>query len=148
MSSVLNASALDAQNERNDLDDACIESVDFDRDERLSEGTNGLETFLVVTASTTNKDADLVCDEEGLYSLRARMMLLKVAVTLVKLAITTTNNEILPSGLGLPRWIKSTEENDVSISKVDQIDGGLTDRLGVSVSLSLSENTRELSGIG
>lgn len=66
MSSVLSTSALDTQNKRDNLYDMYIRSVNFNRNiEQFSKKTSNLENFLVVRASTMNKDAELVCDKRG-----------------------------------------------------------------------------------
>ena len=139
---------VNAKSEGYDLSDVCVWAKDADRDaQALTEETHGLETFLVVGSTSTNKDLDRVSDQLTLELLEGTDDALEGGSDVGKVGNTTTNDEDFALGVGS----SASDEVDcvyalipVHSSKTKE----LTDSFSVFVSLSLCRSTRILSIVG
>jgi hypothetical protein len=92
---------VNAKSEGYDLSDVCVWAEDADRDaQALTEEAHGLETFLVVGSTSTNKDLDRVSGQLTLELLEGTDNALEGGSDIGKVGNTTTNDEDLSLGVG------------------------------------------------
>ena len=119
---------LDAQSQGNDLSDMSFGAINLDRNtERLAQQAHGLETFLVVGATTADVDFNLVVDERSLELCKSPDDTLEGGGNVGEVSNTTADDQDLSLGV----WLSTR----------NKIENGF----GVFVSLALSRRTRVFS---
>lgn len=122
---------LDAESQGNDFGDMGFGAIYLDRDtKRLAQQAHGLETFLVVGATATDVDFDLMINEGCLELLKSTDDTLEGGGNIGKVCNTTTNDQDLSLGVGLPTSHK------------------VKDSFGVLVGLTLGWSSGVLSIVG
>ena len=123
--------SLDAESHGDNVSDVGLGTEHLDLDsERLSEETHGLETFLVVGTSSSNKDLDLVSDQGFTVLFEGTNDSLEGSSDVGKVGNTSSDDEELSLG--------------VRSSTGDQVDNGL----GVLVSLTFGGRSRVFTIVG
>lgn len=134
---------LNTKGERDDLGNVSVGTINLDGDtKRLSQETHGFETFLVVGATTTNVDADIVGDEGSLVLLQGTDDTLEGSGNVGEVGDTTTNDEDLAFRVGISTGNEVDCRQAMSAHVRYRMCLTLTDSLGVLVGLSLSGSTR------